>query len=68
MNPSNRSRCSEYLRVAARQIDAGAIEEAAESLRISLLLMWDRESIVRRDSLLTVTHASRAKWLEERAT
>lgn len=71
MIPSNRSRCSEYLRSAARAVDAGDVSAAAESIRVALLLMWgdDRTRLFARgDSLLTVTPESLTRWAEERAT
>jgi hypothetical protein len=67
MIASDRFRCAEHVRDAARQLDAGAIEVAAELLRVALLLMWDRQSIRVGDKLLTVTASSRERWLEERA-
>lgn len=65
-NPANRSRCAEYIRVAARSVDAGALPAAAESIRVALLLMWDLQTLNAGDTLLTVTSSSRKTWLEER--
>lgn len=68
MIPSNRSRCAEYIRTAARQVEAGAGADAAESLRVAVLLMWDPPRVSPGDKLLTATSSSRERWLEERVS
>jgi hypothetical protein len=68
MNPANRSRCVEQLRAAANAIERDAVPDAAENLRIALLLMWDPRLLHPGDTLLTVTRSALGQWLEERAT